>query len=61
MIIDWVLKKDGSTYKVYDIVMLGESTAEGIREDQIEPLMEEGGTAAVMKALRDKVKEVESN
>lgn len=61
MIIDWVLKKDGNAFKIYDIIMLGESTLEAIREDQIEPLLEEGGTAAVLKAMRDKVKEVESN
>ncbi|MEE8410052.1 MAG: ABC transporter substrate-binding protein [Myxococcota bacterium] len=59
-VIDWVLKKDGGVFKVYDIIMLGESTLEGIREDQIDPLIEEGGTAAVLAAMRDKVKEVES-
>jgi ABC-type transporter MlaC component len=60
LVIDWVLKKNGSAWKVYDIVMLGESTLEGIREDQVDPLLEEGGTEALMGAMRDKLKELQA-
>jgi phospholipid transport system substrate-binding protein len=56
--IDWVLVKDGGTWKVLDTVMMGESTLTGLREGQVKPLIQQGGTAALMKAMRDKVAEV---
>ena len=59
VIIDWVLIKDGGSWKVLDTVMLGESTLKGLRDDQVVPLLKQGGTAAVLKALRDKVATVQ--
>ncbi len=56
--IDWVLVKDGGAWKVQDTVMMGESTLAGLRDGQVKPLLQQGGTAAVLKALRDKVAEV---
>ena len=56
--IEWALIQQSGKWRVFDTIMLGESTLEGIREDQIEILMEEGGKAAVLKALRTKVKEL---
>jgi hypothetical protein len=38
--------------------MLGESTLASLRDEQVKPLFKQGGSAAVMKALRDKVAEV---
>jgi ABC-type transporter MlaC component len=58
IIIDWVLANDGGTWKVLDTIMLGESTLLGLRNEQVKPLLAEGGTAAVMKAVREKVAEV---
>ena len=58
--ITWVLKKNGSSWRVYDTVMLGESTMETIKEDQIELLLEDGGVARVKKAMKDKLAEVDS-
>ena len=58
LVIDWVLVEEGGAYKAADMVLLGESTAAGIREDQIEPLLAEGGPAKVMEALRKKVSAV---
>jgi len=58
IIIDWVLVKEAGTWKVLDTIMLGESTLAGLRDDQVKPLFRQGGTPAVMKALRDKVAEV---
>lgn len=60
LVIDWVLKKNGTAWQVYDIVMLGESTLEGIREDQVGPLIEEGGTKAVIGAMRSKLAELQN-
>ncbi len=61
VIIDWVLVKDGAGWKVLDTVMLGESTMQSLRDDQVKPLLAKGGTAAVLKALRDKVAEVKKS
>ena len=51
------LTADGA-WKVADTTMLGQSTAEGIREDQVEPLLKEGGVSKVLEALRGKVAEL---
>ncbi|MBI5508812.1 MAG: ABC transporter substrate-binding protein [Deltaproteobacteria bacterium] len=58
IVIDWVLTQKAGAYTILDIVMMGESTLIGIREDQVEPLLKEGGAAAVMKAMRTKVAEI---
>lgn len=59
IVIDWVLVKEGNTWKVLDTVMLGESTLASLRDQQVKPLVAEGGPAAVMQALRAKVAEVQ--
>ena len=58
IVIDWVLAKSGGQWKVYDTVMQGESTLAGIRDEQIKPLIKEGGVPAVKKAMNDKVAEI---
>lgn len=61
IVIEFILIEDGGAWKIMDTVMAGESTAEGIHEDQIEDLLDEGGIPAVMKALRDKLAEIANN
>lgn len=56
--VEWVLAKEGGTWKVFDVVMMGDSIMSGLRDDQIKPLLKEGGVPALMKAMRDKVAEV---
>lgn len=60
IVIDWVLARSPSNgqWKVYDTVMQGESTLAGIRDEQIKPLLKEGGVAAVKKAMNEKVAEI---
>jgi phospholipid transport system substrate-binding protein len=58
VVIDFILIEEAGAWKILDTIMLGQSTLEGIRVDQIEPLLKEGGVPAVMKALRDKVAEL---
>lgn len=58
IVIDYVLVQANGGWQVVDLVMLGESTIEGLREGQILPLLEEGGPATVLKAMRDRVAEV---
>lgn len=50
-----VKEKDG--WKVVDVAVLGDSMLKGIRDDQIIPLMKEGGWDALLKALRAKLAE----
>jgi phospholipid transport system substrate-binding protein len=51
-----VLKeKDG--WRVIDVSVLGDSMLEGIREEQIIPIMKEGGWDALLKAMRAKLAE----
>ncbi len=57
IVIDWVLVNDGG-WKVVDTVMLGESTLAGLRDEQVKPLLQKGGTQAVLTAMRDKLAEV---
>lgn len=56
--ITWVFKQSGSSWRIYDTVILGESTMEGIREDQIEVLLEDGGIEAIKKAMNEKLAEL---
>ncbi|MBN1959333.1 MAG: ABC transporter substrate-binding protein [Deltaproteobacteria bacterium] len=58
IVLEWVLVKQKGSWKVIDTIMLGESTLKGLRDEQVKPLLEQGGTQAVLKALRDKVAEV---
>ncbi len=58
IVIDWVLAKSGGSWKIYDTVMQGESTLAGIRDEQIKPLLKEGGVPAVKKAMNDKIAEI---
>lgn len=55
LVIDWVLTKADGAWKIVDMILLGESTLAGIREDEVEPLLEEGGVPTFMKALREVV------
>ena len=58
IVIDWLMTHTPQGPKVVDTVMLGESTADAIRDEQVKPLLAEGGVPALMAALRKKVAEV---
>ena len=58
IIFEWIMIKHNGSWKVLDTIMLGESTLKGLREEQVKPLLQKGGTQAVLKALREKVAEV---
>ncbi|WP_224361446.1 Tgt2/MlaC family protein [Hyalangium versicolor] len=53
------LAKDKTGWKVVDVAVLGDSMLTGIRDDQVRPLLKEGGWDALMKAMREKNKELE--
>ncbi len=59
VVIEWVLVKQGASFRVLDTIMLGESTLASIRNEQVVPLLEKGGTKAVLEALRARVAALE--
>lgn len=56
--VKYELIKQTGGYKVIDVAVLGDSMLTGIRDDQIKPLLKEGGWENVLKAMRDKAAEV---
>ena len=54
------LVKEKAALKVIDVSVLGDSMLTGIREDQIGPIMKDGGWENLLKLMREKVKELES-
>jgi phospholipid transport system substrate-binding protein len=47
-------------WKVLDVAVLGDSMLKGIREDQVLPLLKEGGWEGLLKAMRVKASELKS-
>lgn len=61
IVIDWVLHQEpNGAWRVVDTRMLGESTAEGIREDQVLPLLKEGGVTKVLEAMRTQAQNIKT-
>lgn len=56
--VKYSLVKTGG-WQVVDVAVLGDSMIKGIREDQIVPIMKEGGWDNLLKLLREKAKELE--
>jgi phospholipid transport system substrate-binding protein len=46
-------------WKVLDVTVLGDSMLKGIRDEQVQPLLKEGGIDGLLQAMRDKAKELE--
>lgn len=54
------LVKEGKQWKVIDVAVLGDSMLTGIRENQIKPLLKDGGWDLLLKTMRERAKELES-
>ncbi|HET9450554.1 MAG TPA: ABC transporter substrate-binding protein [Aggregicoccus sp.] len=52
MKVKYTVHKSGAAWKVVDVSTLGDSMLTGLRDEQVRPLLKEGGWEAVMKALR---------
>lgn len=50
------LTKVGADWKLVDVAVLGDSMLKGIREDQIVPILKEGGWNKLLELLREKAK-----
>lgn len=53
--ITWVLTRSQDVWQVVDIISMKESTAHGIREEEVLPLMQEGGMAKVLAAMQERL------
>lgn len=53
------LVKEGSGWKVVDVTVLGDSMLQGIKEDQVAPILKEGGWPHLLDLMRQKAKELE--
>lgn len=49
--VTWVLGREDSAWKVVDIVAQNESTLAGIREEEVGPLMKDGGVPKLLQTL----------
>lgn len=57
----YALAKQGSAWKVIDVLVLGDSMLAGIRDDQVQPIFKEGGwekLLTLMKAKNAELKDV---
>lgn len=54
----WVAQEKGQ-WKVVDVSVLGDSMLQGIRDDQVIPLLKEGGWEKLLGAMKDKLAEKE--
>jgi phospholipid transport system substrate-binding protein len=56
MKVKYKLVKDGAAWKVVDVAVLGDSMLEGIRDEQVKPIMKEGGMDLLLQRMRQKNK-----
>lgn len=56
--VEWVLSQSGGAWRVVDIVAQNESTCAGIREEEVAPLIKEGGIDNMLRALDARVADV---
>lgn len=56
--VKYALEKEGAAWKVVDVAVLGDSMLTGIRDDQVRPLMKEGGWDGLLGAMRAKAQEL---
>jgi phospholipid transport system substrate-binding protein len=59
MKVRYAMVKEGAAWKVVDVSVLGDSMLGGIRDEQIKPLLAEGGFPLVLERMRAKAKELE--
>ncbi len=55
----YLVQKEGGAWKVVDVSVLGDSMLAGIRDEQVKPLMAEGGMELLLERMRAKAKELE--
>ncbi|RMG15773.1 MAG: ABC transporter substrate-binding protein [Deltaproteobacteria bacterium] len=60
--VEYTLKKVGKRWKVFDVLVLGtggDSMLTSIRNDQVQPILAEGGMDHLLKLMRERAAEIE--
>jgi len=52
--LEYTVVKVKGTWKVFDVSVLGDSMLTGIRDDQVRPIMKEGGWPKLLESMRQK-------
>lgn len=58
--VKYEVAKSAAGWKVIDVAVLGDSMLVGIRDDQIKPIMKEGGWPNLLKLMKDKDAELKT-
>jgi len=58
--VKYTVTKEASGWQVVDVAVLGDSMLQGVRDDQVIPLLKEGGWDGLLKAMRTKADELKS-
>jgi phospholipid transport system substrate-binding protein len=58
--IEWVLTRTAGQWQVVDIISMNESTAQGIREEEVLPLYKEGGLTQVLTAMHERLEQLKT-
>jgi len=56
--VEYTMLKDKGAWKVVDVAVLGDSMLKGIREEQIQPILAQGGWDNLLKLMREKEAEL---
>lgn len=60
--VEYTLKKVGGAWKVFDVLVLGtggDSMLTSIKNDQVQPILAEGGMDHLLKLMRERLSEIE--
>ena len=57
LVIEWVVHKQGNVLQVVDMMTGGQSTLAAMRNEQVMPLMAQGGVDALLKAMQAKLEQ----
>lgn len=58
MKVEWALVPENGELKVVDVVSMGESTCDGIRDDEVAPLVKEGGVQKLLSVLHERAESI---
>ena len=56
--LQYSLAKEANAWKVVDVAVLGDSMLTGIRDDQVQPILKDGGWDNLLKLMREKEAEL---
>jgi phospholipid transport system substrate-binding protein len=56
--VKYKMVKNKTGWQVVDVAVLGDSMLQGIKDDQVQPLLKEGGWDKLLQAMRDKAAEL---